>query len=153
MATKPVFQLSVLSQNDNGAADGSKIFCKITNITNGSLRSGSLPLNEGVALPIPPKEGVKAPATPTWFLVPNSNISDTSFELEIYCSTDTSYPTTSITVKASDVEKWGAIPYNDRDNQIYQKGDYGIFGFAQIGKHGLIYTVTAGVLNPKLQAY
>jgi len=153
MATKPVFQLSVLSQNDSGAADGSKIFCKITKITNGSLRSGSFPLKEAVALPIPPQEGVKAPATPTWFLEPNTNISDTLFELEIYCPTDTKYPTTNITVTASDVQKWGTVSYNERDNQIYQKGDYGVFGFAQEGKKGLIYTITAGVLNPKLQAY
>lgn len=151
MATKPVFQLSVLSQNDSGAADGNKIFCEITSITNGSLRSGSFPLKEGVVLPIPP--GEDKPATPTWFLVPDTNILDTSFDVKIYCPTDAKYPTTNITVKASDVEKWGATPYNDRNNQIYQKGDYGVFGFAQEGKHGLIYTITAGVLNPKLQAY
>jgi len=153
METKPVFQLSVLSQNDSGAADGNNIFCKITNIINGSLRSGSFPLQKGVALPIPPQEGSKTPATPTWFLVPNNHISNTSFELEIYCPTDAKYPITNITIKASDVEKWGSITYNDRDNQIYQKGDYGIFGFAQKGKNGLIYTITTGVLNPKLQAY
>jgi len=153
MSTNSAFQLSVLSQNDSGAADGSNIFCKITKITNGSLRPGSFPLKEAVALPIPPGENNPAPATPTWFLVPDTNISDTSFEVEIYCPTDSNYPTTNITVKASDVEKWGAIPYNDRDNQIYQKGDYGVFGFAQEGKKGLIYTITAGVLNPKLQAY
>ena len=151
MKENSIFQLSVLSQNDNGAADGNKIFCEVTNISNGSLRSGSFPLKEGVSLPIPPGGNKPAPATPTWFLVPEVNILNTSFDVKIYCPTDVKYPTTNITVKASDVEKWGVISYNDRDNQIYQKGDYGVFGFAQKGKHGPIYTITAGVLNPKLQ--
>jgi len=150
MTKKSIFQLSVLSQNDSGAADGNKIFCEITNITNGSLRSGSFPLKEGITLPIPPGNN-PAPTTPTWFLVPDANILDTSFDVKIYCPTDAKYPTTNITVKASDVEKWGAIPYNDRDNQIYQKGDYGIFGFAQEGPNGPVYTITAGVLHPQLQ--
>ncbi|CAD0004814.1 MULTISPECIES: hypothetical protein [Flavobacterium] len=150
MATNTVFQLSALSQNDAGAADGSQLFCEVTKITNGNLRTGSFSINEMVALPIPPGQNGSGP-TPTWFLVPDDNILDTSFNLEISCPSDSGYPTTKITVKASDVQKWAAIPYNERDNQIYQEGQYGIFGFAQEGPNGLIYTVTAGVLNPQLQ--
>jgi len=145
MKANSVFQLTVVSQNDNGAADGSKLFCKVTKITNGSLRSNSAPLNKEVALSIPQEK-----KTLNWFLIPSENILDTSFELQIYCPTDTNYPTTNIIVKASDVEKWGEAPKDKRQNQIYQKGDYGIFGYAQDETGGLIYTVTAGVLNPRL---
>ncbi|PHS10338.1 MAG: hypothetical protein COA88_02535 [Kordia sp.] len=151
LTTNSVFELNVRSQNDAGTADGDKLFCKITNISNGSLRSGSFPIKEEVLLTIPPVQTKSNPIPPVWFLIPNDNILDTEYTIEISCPTDTSYPTKNITVKASDVEKWGAVPYNKRDNQIYQKGDYGIFGFAQEGPKGLIYTVTAGVLNPKLQ--
>jgi len=150
MTTSKVFQLSALSQNDNGAADGSTIFCEITKITNGTLRSGSFPINEEVHLTTPPRQDSSGP-TPTWFLVPDADISETTFDLKISCPSDSSYPTTKITVKASDVQKWASFPYDKRDNQIYQGGEYGIFGFAQEGPNGLIYTVTAGVLNPQLQ--
>ena len=150
MATNTVFQLSALSQNDAGAADGSQLFCEVTKITNGSLRTGSFSINEMVALPVPPGQSGSGP-TPTWFLVPDDKTLDTSFYLKISCPSDSGYPITNITVKASDVQKGAAIPYNERDNQIYQGGKYGIFGFAQDGPDGLIYTVTAGVLNPQLQ--
>ena len=150
MTTNAVFQLSALSQNDNGAADGSKVFCKITKITNGSLRMGSFPINKEVHLTTPPGQNGSGP-TPTWFLVPDHHILDTSFELEISCPSDDNYPKTSIAITAAAVQKWASIPYNDRDNQIYQEGKYGIFGFAQEGPSGLIYTVTAGVLNPQLE--
>jgi hypothetical protein len=150
METTKVFQLSALSQNDAGAADGNTILCEITKITNGTLRTGSFPINKEVPLPTPPGQNGSGP-TPTWFLQPDGAISEASFELQISCPTDKNYPTTSITVKASDVEKWAAISYNDRDNQIYKNGEYGIFGFAQEGPNGLIYTVTAGVLKPQLQ--
>lgn len=152
MQTNKVFQLSALSQNDNGAADGSQLFCTITQVNGGSLRNGSSPINSEVHLPIPPGQNSSV-ATPTWFLIPDGNIEDTSYKLEISCPSDSNYPSTSIVVKASDVQKWALIPYDERDNQIYQNGEYGIFGFAQEGPDGLIYTVTAGVLNPQLQAY
>jgi len=148
MTKNTVFQLSALSQNDAGAADGSQLFCEVTKITNGNVRTGSFSINEMIALPTPPGQNGFGP-TPTWFLVPDDNILDTSFTLEISCPSDSNYPTTKITVKASDVQKWAAIPYNERNNQVYQGGKYGIFGFAQEGADGLIYTVTAGVLNPK----
>jgi hypothetical protein len=149
-ANDSVFQLSALSQNDPGVADGNKLFCNVTSITGGTLRSGSFPINRAVALPIPPGQNGSGP-TPTWFIVPDNTIQETAFNIEVSCPTDSNYPATKITVKASDVQKWAAIPYNERDNQIYQEGEYGIFGFAQEGPNGLIYTVTAGVLNPQLQ--
>lgn len=150
MTASKVFQLSALSQNDAEAADGSKIFCEVTKITNGSLRTGSFPINEDVHLTTPPGQNASGP-TPTWYLVPDSDISKTSFDLEISCPSNLSYPKTKITIKGSDVQEWAAIPYDERDNQIYQEGEYGVFGFAQEGPNGLIYTVTAGVLNPQLQ--
>jgi hypothetical protein len=150
MATNTVFQLSALSQNDPGAVDGSELFCTITQVVGGKLTTGSFPIHQGVALPIPPPPGENsATPTPTWFLIPSGQIEDTSYSLEIYCPSDANYPKTNITVKAIDVKKWAAIPYNERHNQIYQEGKYGIFGFAQEGPDGLIYTVTAGVLDPK----
>lgn len=147
-----VFQLSALSQNDPGVADGSTIVCNVTNINNGSLRSGSFPLNSDILLPIPPNGVKPAPATPTWFLIPTGEIADTSYELQISCPTDPNYPAVNITLNASDVQQW-ANPINGPSvNQIYQEGEYGIFGFAQSGPNGLIYTITAGVLYPVLQA-
>ncbi|WP_130734131.1 hypothetical protein [Flavobacterium sp. J27] len=150
MITTNVFQLSAVSQNDVEAADGSKIFCTLAKITNGTLRTGSFPINEAVHLPTPPGQNSSGD-TPSWFLIPENNILETSFELEINCPSDSNYPVTKITVKASDVQKWANIPYNERENQIYQEGKNGIFGFAQEGPNGLIYTITAGVLNPQLQ--
>lgn len=146
MASNNVFQLSALSQNDSGAADGDKLYCEITSISNGTLRSGSFPINEEVKLPIPPQEGKKTPATPTWFLETEEG-KDASFDIKIFCPDDPNYPTTSITIKASEVIGWDTEPFDERVNQIYRKGEYGIIGFAQKGP---IYTITAGILNPRL---
>ncbi len=143
------FQLSVLSQNDPGAKYSSELFCTVTKVTGGSLKPGSEPLNKPISLPIPSST---PPPTPTWFL-DLCNDEESSYSVKITCPTEKTYPTCYIEVKSSDVEKWGAVPYDQRDNQIYSKGEYGVFGFAQIGKNGLIYTITAGVLNPKKQAY
>ncbi|RBW57222.1 hypothetical protein DS884_11615 [Tenacibaculum sp. E3R01] len=140
-----VFQLSVLSQNDPGAADRDKLCCKIVGVCNGSLREGSFPVNENVALPIPPQEGKQAPATPTWFLIPENGL-EGSFTVEIFCPTDPSYPSRTIAVSEADVINWAKVPFGERENQIYEGGEYGIFGFAQ---EGPIYTITAGVLNPR----
>lgn len=149
MTTK-VFQFSALSQNDPGAADGSQLYCKITKITNGSLRNGSFPVNEDVHLVTPPGQNNSGP-TPTWFFIPENKMDTVSFNLEIFCPTDNEYPTKSILVTASDVKEWASVPFKERDNQIYQVGEYGVFGFAQEGTNGLIYTITAGVLNPRKQ--
>lgn len=147
-----VFQLSALSQNDFGAADGADICCTITAVTGGTLTTGSFPFQKLVKLPVPPPPPpvpATPPSTPTWFLQPTGNITDTSYTLEIGCPSDSKYPTATITVTGAQVQEWGQIPYPDRPNQIYQKGVYGIFGFAQVGPDGLIYTVTVGVLNPQ----
>lgn len=143
-----VFQLSALSQNDSGAADGSKLYCKITGYSNGSFRKGSSPVNENVHLPVPPGQSGSGP-TPTWFLIPEYNLLG-SFTIEIFCPTDPSYPTKTITILESDVKSWASESFDKRVNQIYQEGEYGIFGFAQKGPNGPIYTITAGVLNPRL---
>jgi hypothetical protein len=83
-------------------------------------------------------------------LVPDADIGKAEFKVKISCPTDPEYPTTDITVTGAEAKKWADIPFNDRPNQIYQKGIYGIFGFAQNGPDGLIYTITAGVLNPRV---
>jgi len=144
MSTK-VFQLSALSQNDSGAADGSKLSCKIIGVCNGSLREGSFSINENVQLPIPPVKNKPTPATPTWFLIPENGL-EGSFTIEVSCPTDPTYPSKTITVSETAVKNWAKVPFNNRENQIYQDGEYGIFGFAQ---EGPIYTITAGVLNPR----
>ncbi len=148
MATN-VFQLSALSQNDPGAADGTKLQIEVVAVQNGTLRAGSFPIGEEVALPIPPGEDTPAPATPTWFLIPDGKGVPT-FDVVISCPSDPSYPTTKITVKEDAVEGWVTEPFNDRVNQIYSKGENGIIGFAQKGPNGYIYTLTAGILNPRL---
>lgn len=148
MSTSKVFQLSALSQNDPMAADGTKLYCKITKISNGTLRDGSFPTEEDVHLPIPPGQNGSEP-TPTWFLIPDSNL-EGAFTIEVFCPSDANYPSKTITILQSDVATWAAVPFNNRENQIYQEGEYGIFGFAQEGPNGFIYTITAGVLNPRL---
>ncbi|PKH50592.1 hypothetical protein CXF68_07735 [Tenacibaculum sp. Bg11-29] len=144
MSTK-VFQLSALSQNDPGASDGSVLSCKIIGVCNGTLREGSFPVNENVQLPIPPGENKSAPATPTWFLIPENGL-EGSFTIEVFSPTDPTYPSKTIAISETDVKNWAKVPFNNRENQIYQDGEYGIFGFAQ---EGPIYTITAGVLNPR----
>ncbi|TYP99444.1 hypothetical protein C7447_10140 [Tenacibaculum adriaticum] len=143
---KNTFQLSALSQNDPGAADGNKLVCEVT--ANGPLRKGSSPVNKPVKLPIPPSESKKI-ETPTWYLETTKG-ENASFEIKISGPTGSKYPSKSIKVKQSDVQEWASVPFNDRENQIYQEGEYGIFGFAQEGPDGSIYTITAGVLNPRL---
>jgi hypothetical protein len=143
-----VFQLSAVSQNDPGAADGAAIHCTVTNIRNGNLSEYSLPAHLTVVLPIPPVPNEEPPTTPTWFLRPTGDISDTSIDVELTCPLDSSYPTTKISVTGSEVIKWAEIGPGKPPNQIYQNGVYGVFGFAQIGPMGPIYTVTAGVLSP-----
>jgi hypothetical protein len=146
MSTK-VFQLSALSQNDPGAADGSELCCKIIGVCNGTLREGSFSVNENVQLPTPPGQNGSGP-TPSWFLIPENGL-EGIFTIEIFCPTDSTYPSTTITVAESEVKKWASVPFNERDNQIYQEGEYGVFGFSQDGANGVIYTITAGVLNPR----
>lgn len=70
------------------------------------------------------------------------------FEVEIFSPSDREYPPLRLTASALDAEAWGAIPYEGRPNQIYRRGALGVFGFAQHGPNGPIYTFTAGVLDP-----
>ena len=96
-----VFQLSALSQNDPGASDGSELYCKITGICNGTLRKGSSAVNENIHLPVPPGQNGSGP-TPTWFLIPENGLQG-SFSMEIYCPTDSSYPSKTITMPSQEV--------------------------------------------------
>ncbi len=144
-----VFQLSAVSQNDPGAADGANIYCTIKAIHNGTLRQGSFPLDMQTILPVPPGQTTPAPATPTWFLVPSGMLKATGFTLEIGCLGDPAYPTTKIDISATDVAIWAGRNAATPTNEIYQTGVYGIFGYAQSGPDGLIYTVTVGVLDPR----
>lgn len=143
-----IFQLSALSQNDPGANDGAKLYCKITGVCNGTLLRGSSAVNEDIHLPVPPGQNGSGP-TPTWFLGLENGL-EGSFSIEVFCPSDASYPSKTITVSESDVKKWASVPFEERENQIYQEGANGIFGFAQEGPNGPIYTITAGVLNPRL---
>ena len=64
-------------------------------------------------------------------------------------------PSTSITIKGSDLPGWVKQNEKEKTNQIYKSGQCGIFGFAQrneVAGQGVywIYTVTAGVSNPKV---
>lgn len=150
-ASTKVFQLSVLSQNDPGAQSGANLACVVTAVKKGTLLPDSLPVDQFVSLPIPPTPGVIPPPTPTWYLKPDPAVSvnAAAYTVEIFCPDDISYPPLSIIVAGGDVAVWGATPYGERKNQVYRGGDRGVFGFAQLGPEGLIYTITAGVLNPK----
>lgn len=149
MSNNNVFQLSVLSQNDAGAADGAELFCKITEINNGDLRPGSFAINQNIELPIPPPPNGVGPATPTWFLIP-TNDNTASFSVEVFCPTDVDYPAVSIIITEEEVRAMVQVPFAKRENVIYQQGEYGIIGFATEGADGLIYTITGGILNPRL---
>lgn len=146
MEPNQVFQLSALSQNDSGAADGSSLYCEVA-VLEGVVPQAqpSHPFGQAVHLPIPSEN-----PTPTWWLTPVLGSNDCIFQIVVFCPTDPAYPTTTIVVDALEVIKWGAIPYDERPNQIYSNGIYGIFGFAQDGPNGPIYTITAGVLNPRV---
>lgn len=110
-------------------------------------------------MPIPPAPGTIAAPTPTWFIEPpaSGGMDSGTYSIYIWCPSDSSYPGVSIVVSAHNVEQWAAMPhYNGnnksiaRPNQIYSTGTCGVFGFAQRGPNGLIYTVTAGVNCPQV---
>ena len=63
--------------------------------------------------------------------------------------------TTTIILNAAEVGFWAEYNEKTKTNQIYKEGDCGIFGFAQLNKPAdqpayFIYTITAGVDNPKI---
>lgn len=142
-----VFQLSAVSQNDVGAADGKAICCTITKICNGTLRQGSSPVGTPVLLPIP-SNASPHPLTPTWLLAPSGPLDTSGFTLEISCPADAGYPKANIEFSAKDVMAWAQHNDSHPTTQVYQTGAYGIVGYAQNGHQGPIYTVTAGVLDP-----
>lgn len=151
MNTPKVFQLSVLSQNDPGTVDGANLAVDVFFAPRTTLRAGSSPMRELVSLPIP---APNPPPTPTWFFEPQgpTTIRELLICLVIVDHTHRPqpYPPIVIRVPVQDVMAWARIPYQDRPNIIYREGVYGVFGFAQEGPDGPIYTITAGVLNPRV---
>lgn len=146
-----IFRLTTVSQNDNGATSGDKLTATVTDIKGGKLVGPSSPMNKAVDMPIPPAQGVTPPMPPTWFMELDGSIDDASFTVEI--SGPAPYPTTTIEVKGSDMAAWVAANKIEKTNQIYSKGNDGIFGFAQEdsvvdGNLNWIYSITGGVVNP-----
>ncbi len=147
--SKKVFQLSGVSQNDNQCQYGADYTMTVTNVTGGSLREGSILENQTVKLPIPPAPHQKVPATPTWFLVLDDDALEATFDIRIQCSKNKTELVDTLTL--SNVKKWTDINAKEKTNQIYQKGDCGIFGFATPGApDGWIYTYTVAVTNPQV---
>lgn len=144
-----IFQLSAVSQNDNGCTFGKDYTLTVINVSGGTLRDGSFPVNEAVKLPIPPAPRTTPPLTPTWFLITESDDAETSFEVVIECSKNGTKLHETLHLK--DVKKWAAANAIRKTNQIYQEGNCGIFGFATPhAPQGWIYTFTVGVTNPRI---
>lgn len=153
------FQLSALSQNDN--YDQKHITATVT-CTGGTLEPGSFATSEPIDLPIPPTPFGTPPPTPTWFLDVNGDANDACFTVEIIDNNVTPAQKTPIQLSLSEVIGWAQKnpPINSSEplktNQIWQKGQHGIFGYAEQGTpvagfaQNWIYTITAGVINPQV---
>ncbi len=166
-----IFQLSILSQNDQpnslcaGCSSGANIITEVLTIKGGTFLNPQNPtpnypvsnekMNTPVQLPIPSKN---PPPTPTWFFKIDGELDD----LEITCKVNTpEYEVLTIKITGREIQKWVADNYNGQIftpiNQVFKKGDCGIFGVAQYNEAGnpqfayWIYTITAGVCNPKGQ--
>lgn len=147
----PQFQLTVVSQNDPGCSAGSQLSVIVHPPRGGSLLPQSFPVNEAVALPVPPPP--TPPPSPTWWIDLAAGIENASYTLVI-SGPNGANPTT-ITVNGSDMPQWVSRNEREKTNQIYKEGSCGIFGFAQLSDkkdqpRTWIYTVTAGVDNPKI---
>ncbi|MNJ86455.1 hypothetical protein D3C87_39510 [compost metagenome] len=152
------FQLSALSQNDN--YDSNRITATV-NDPGGTLEPGSFATSEAVDLPIPPTPS-ENPPTPTWFLGVSGDLNDACFTVEIIDNNVKPTQTTLINISLSEVIGWAQKnpPLNNSEplktNQIWQKGQHGIFGYAEQGspvagfEENWIYTITAGVINPEV---
>lgn len=148
-----VFQVSAVSQNDPKANDGSALYCVVKEVKGATLReSDSFPIGTEVHLPTPPGQSGSGP-TPNWFMIPTGAMEAVILTMEVFCPTNAKYPKTTITIKAADVVKWAEIPKEQRKNQIYAEGADGIFGYATSGRLGPIYTITAGVFDPKVSEH
>lgn len=159
MSKNPVFQLSALSQNDQanpscpGCSEGAKITAMVTDHGGCELLTSpppppypasNVPVGEWVHLPIP---NSKEP-TPTWFFEVTDGIENAWIDLVIFTP---NYGFTEIYLQGSNMPCWVAQNKENPTNQIYKKGNCGIFGYAQENVTDLtywIYTVTAGVCNP-----
>ncbi len=153
------FQLSALSQNDN--YDSNDITATVT-YAGGTLEPGSFTTSEPVDLPTPPTPSEIPPPTPTWFLDVSGNTNDAYFTVEIVDDNVKPTQKTHIKISLSEAIGWAQKnpPLNSTEplktNQIWQKGQHGIFGYAEQGtpvagfEENWIYTITAGVINPKV---
>ena len=148
----PVFQLTVVSQNDAGCAAGKELTVNVAMPTGGTLQNQSWPTGEEVPLPIPPPP--RPPPSPTWWLtLGDGGIEGASYSLVI-SGPDGANPT-KITINGRDMPGWVLDNQKQDTNQIYNESSCGIFGYAQyVAKPGQpvtwIYTVTAGVDHPKV---
>jgi len=161
MSQNPVFQLSALSQNDQpnsecpGCSEGDNISAVVIAYDGCELLTppppppypaSNVPVGEWVHLPIPKS---KEP-TPTWFFEVTNGIENVWVDLVVFTPY---YGATEITVQGSNLPAWVAQIKKNPTNQIYKRGNCGIFGYAQDNVAELtywIYTVTAGVCNPML---
>jgi hypothetical protein len=163
MSLKPIFQLSILSQNDPGCAAGDKITASVLYHRGGNIYlKGTqpappprypvtdFPLDKPVLLPIPQNLGSP---TPTWFMeISKDDLNEVVFIVEVKTP---GQKAKIIILNAGEVGLWAEENKKTKTNQIYKEGDCGIFGFAQLnipeGQPAyFIYTITAGVDNPKI---
>ncbi len=141
-----IFQLTAVSQNDRGCSYGNDYTGTLTENKGGVLRSDSASVNKPVHLPTP--QEAPAPTKSNWFLELDGEIEDAFFTIVID-GPDGNFPIPPINGK--DVKKWKAINEKDPTNQIYRKGNCGIFGYATpYAPDGWIYTITVAVTDPKI---
>lgn len=143
----PVFQLSAVNQDD-GRTAGRNLKVRIVSWTSEvSLRHGSDPVENWIDLGAPP-----TPAKNWFFEVGAAGISIDQFSvtLEFEGDCDGTYHM-GHTLEGANLATWVATNYREKTNQIYREESCGgIFGYAQCGPAGYIYTFTGGVSNPKL---
>jgi hypothetical protein len=147
---KQVFQLTMVSQNDPGTGCGDELKGIVLGVKGGTLNKTSFPYQEGVSLPVPSND---PPKSPTWFLDLDGNIEDVSITIAVF-GPEGEYTPKVITINGANMPGWVAQNKKDKTNQVYIESANGIFGFAQQNVVAdtayWIYTITAGVVNPKI---
>ena len=166
--TNGVFQLSILSQNDQpnpscpGCSVGKDIYtfvynyggCKFLPPTSSipNYPASNEKYRELVHLPIPSQN---PPPTPTWYFELTDSLDDAWIDV---CIITPGYRPRFITIDGSNMRNWIAQSHNGETptNQIYQHGNCGIIGYAQENAGSSdqpdfwIYTLTAGICNPQV---
>ena len=140
----PVFQLSVVNQNDP-INQGEGLEAKLVSWSpKVSLRGNSAPISQWV--PVPPN----SPAINWFFQIGQDNVSIEDFNVTVQIKGSYGGYEETISIACKEIPGWVSANYKEKTNQIYKPGTAGTFGYAQCGPDGYIYTLTGGVDDPKI---